>query len=115
MPVICLNFRIFVYTFPIGKNKFVIFLTGFKYYCDMCLAIPGRIKTMLPSDGVIKKAKVVFGNIVKETCLDMVPQAKVGDYVLVHAGVAINLVNKEEARKTFEYLKKIGELDELTP
>jgi hydrogenase expression/formation protein HypC len=81
----------------------------------MCLAIPGRIKTILPSDGVIKKAKVAFGHIVKEACLDMVPQAKVGDYVLVHAGVAINLVNKEEARKTFEYLKHYGGLEDLMP
>ena len=81
----------------------------------MCLAIPGRIKSILPTDGVVTKAKVVFGNIVKEACLDMVPQAKEGDYVLVHAGVAINVVNKEEAKKTFQYLERFGGLDDLIP
>lgn len=81
----------------------------------MCLAVPGRIKTILPPDGIVKKAKVVFGNIVKEACLDMVPEAKVGDYVLVHAGVAINVVNKVEAKKTFKYLERFGGLDDLMP
>ena len=81
----------------------------------MCLAIPGKIKSILPSDGVIKKAKVVFGNVVKVACLDMVPQAKEGDYVLVHAGVAINLVDKEEAKKTFRYLERFGGLEDLVP
>ena len=60
-------------------------------------------------------AKVQFGGIVKEASLEMVPQAKEGDYVLVHVGVAISLVDEEEAKKTFEYLKEAGELDELEP
>lgn len=81
----------------------------------MCLAIPGRIKSIALDKGIVKTAKVVFGNIVKEACLDMVPQAKEGDYVLVHAGVAINLVNREEAQRTFEYLEKYGGLEDLLP
>lgn len=58
-------------------------------------------------------AKVAFGGIIKEASLEMVPQAKEGDYVLVHVGVAISIVDEEEAQKTFSYLQEIGELDEL--
>ncbi|WP_159476593.1 HypC/HybG/HupF family hydrogenase formation chaperone [Dyadobacter sp. 3J3] len=80
----------------------------------MCLAIPGKIKSIeYQYDGLVKMAKVVFGGITKEASLDMVPHAKVGDYVLVHVGVAISIVDEEEAEKTFSYLKEIGELDEL--
>ena len=82
----------------------------------MCLAIPGKIKSIESQmDGLIRMAKVQFGGISKEASLEMVPQAKEGDYVLVHVGVAISVVNEEEAKKTFEYLKEAGELDELEP
>lgn len=82
----------------------------------MCLAIPGKIKSIeTQMDGLIRMAKVQFGGISKEASLEMVPQAKEGDYVLVHVGVAISVVNEEEAQKTFEYLKEAGELDELEP
>lgn len=79
----------------------------------MCLAIPGRIQSIDPTDGTIRRAKVAFGSIVKEAWLDMLPEAAVGDYVLVHVGVAISLVDEEEAMKTFQYLKEIGDLEEL--
>lgn len=79
----------------------------------MCLAIPGRIKKIISQNGSIKKAKIAFGKIIKEAYLDMTPSAKVGDYVLVHAGVAINLINEEEAKRTFKYLERYGGLDEL--
>ncbi len=59
-------------------------------------------------------ARVNFGGIIKEASLDMVPNAQVGDYVLVHVGVAISIVDEEEAEKTFAYLREIGDLDELT-
>ena len=82
----------------------------------MCLAIPGKITSIsFRFDGTVKMAKVQFGGIIKEASLEMVPQAKEGDYVLVHVGVAISLVDEEEAKKTFEYLKEAGELDELEP
>ena len=55
------------------------------------------------------------GGIIKEASLEMVPHAKVGDYVLVHVGVAISVVNEEEANQTFKYLEEIGELDDLDP
>ena len=81
----------------------------------MCLAIPGRIKSITVSEELVRKAKVVFGSIIKDVYLDMTPQAQEGDYVLVHAGVAINLVNEVEALKTFSYLKRYGGLEELLP
>jgi hydrogenase expression/formation protein HypC len=80
----------------------------------MCLAIPGMIKSIAYLyDGAVKMAKVSFGGIIKEASLEMVPAAEVGDYVLVHVGVAISRINEEEANKVFGYLKEAGELDEL--
>ncbi|MEM7575434.1 MAG: HypC/HybG/HupF family hydrogenase formation chaperone [Bacteroidota bacterium] len=80
----------------------------------MCLAIPGKIKSIEHRfEGKVRMAKVQFGGITKEASLEMVPQAKVDDYVLVHVGVAISVVDPIEAAKTFKYLKEIGELDEL--
>ncbi len=80
----------------------------------MCLAIPGKIKSIeLQYGGLVRMAKVQFGGITKEASLDMVPHAKEGDYVLVHVGVAISVVDEEEAAKSFAYLREIGELDEL--
>ena len=80
----------------------------------MCLAIPGKIKNIdLQFGGLVRMAKVQFGGIIKEASLEMVPKAKEGDYVLVHVGVAISIVDEEEAKKTFAYLSEIGELDEL--
>jgi hydrogenase expression/formation protein HypC len=80
----------------------------------MCLAIPGKIKSIsYEYDGLVRMAKVQFGGITKEASLEMVPAAKEGDYVLVHVGVAINIVNEEEAMLTFKYLEEIGEIDEL--
>ena len=64
-------------------------------------------------DGAVKMAKVSFGGIIKEASLELVPAADVGDYVLVHVGVAISIVDEEEAHKVFGYLKEAGEIDEL--
>lgn len=80
----------------------------------MCLAIPGKIiniETM--HNGMVRMAKVSFGGIIKEASLEMLPAAVEGDYVLVHVGVAISKVDEAEAAKSFEYLKEIGEIDEL--
>jgi hydrogenase expression/formation protein HypC len=80
----------------------------------MCLAIPGKINSIeLRGESKVRMGKVSFGGIIKEASLEMVPDAEVGDYVLVHVGVAITIVDEEEAAKTFEYLKEIGELNEL--
>jgi hydrogenase expression/formation protein HypC len=80
----------------------------------MCLAIPGRIKSIdMQYNDTVRMAKISFGGITKEASLEMLPDADVGDYVLIHVGVAISKVNEEEAKKTFEYLEEIGELGEL--
>lgn len=80
----------------------------------MCLAIPGKIVSITTQlDETFRTGKVSFGGIMKEINLCMVPEASVNDYVLVHVGVAISKVDEEEAHKTFEYLKQIGELEEI--
>ncbi len=80
----------------------------------MCLAIPGKIKEItVQMDETFRMAKVSFDGIFKEVNLYMVPEAKIGDYVLVHVGVAIGIVSEEEANTTLNYLKQIGELEEL--
>ena len=80
----------------------------------MCLAIPGKlIELTLDIDPAFRQGKVSFGGISKQVNLSMVPDAKIGDYILVHVGVAIGIVDEEEAKQTMEYLKRMGELDEL--
>ena len=82
----------------------------------MCLAIPGKITAITAQlDETFRIGKVSFGGIQKEINLSMVPDAKVGDYVLVHVGVAISIVDEEEAKTTFEYLERMGEVEELNP
>ncbi|MDD2792173.1 MAG: HypC/HybG/HupF family hydrogenase formation chaperone [Sediminibacterium sp.] len=79
----------------------------------MCLAIPGKILTINALDDTFRTGKVSFGGIQKEVNLCMVPEVQVGDYVLVHVGVAIGKVDEEEAKKVFNYLKDMGEVEEL--
>ncbi|MGG9961355.1 HypC/HybG/HupF family hydrogenase formation chaperone [Ferruginibacter sp. SUN106] len=80
----------------------------------MCLAIPGKILSITNQlDETFRFGKVSFGGITKEVNLCMVPDAKIDDYVLVHVGVAISVVDKEEAHKVFSYLKEMGEVEEL--
>jgi hydrogenase expression/formation protein HypC len=80
----------------------------------MCLAIPGKLLAITAQlDETFRTGKVSFGGIQKEVNLYMVPEAKVGDYVLVHVGVAINVVDEEEAKQTFQFLKDMGEVEEL--
>ena len=80
----------------------------------MCLAIPGKLISVDEQlDEVFRMGKVSFGGITKEVNLAMTPEAQVGDYVLVHVGTAISIVDEDEAKKTFEYIKEIGELSDL--
>lgn len=80
----------------------------------MCLAIPGKIvKISAQLDDTFRLAKVSFGGILKEVNLAMTPQAQVGDYVMVHVGVAISVVDEDEAERTYRYLEQMGELEEL--
>ncbi len=80
----------------------------------MCLAIPGKlIEISAQLDDTFRTGKVSFGGILKEVNLCMLPEAVPGDYVMVHVGVAISKVDEEEANRVFEYLKEMGEVDEL--
>jgi hydrogenase expression/formation protein HypC len=76
----------------------------------MCLAIPGKILSSDMSNGV-RVGRVQFGGITREACLDFVPQAKVGDYVIVHVGFAISVVDREEAERSYELLQSMGVLE----
>ena len=79
----------------------------------MCLAVPGKIESIEEADPIFRMGKVCFGGIVKSVNLACVPDAQTGDYVLVHAGFAINVIDEEEARKTLECLDEIGGMDFL--
>ncbi|MGD0962486.1 MAG: HypC/HybG/HupF family hydrogenase formation chaperone [Candidatus Acidiferrales bacterium] len=73
----------------------------------MCLAIPGKIISSDVTNG-IRVGRVQFGGITRETCLDFVPEASVGDYVIVHVGFAISRVDREEAERSYELLESMG-------
>ena len=77
----------------------------------MCLAVPGLILKIEESEGE-RVARVRFGGIVRETRLDFVPEAQVGDYVLVHVGFALSRLDREEAESTFAALREAGLLEE---
>jgi hydrogenase expression/formation protein HypC len=79
----------------------------------MCLAIPGKIVSIRGEDPLERMGKIDFGGILKDASLAYVPEASVGDYVIVHVGFALSRVDEDEARKIFEYLKEMEELGEL--
>jgi len=79
----------------------------------MCLAVPGQLTRIDGDDPLTRTGKVNFGGIGKDVCLAYVPEAKVGDYVLVHVGFALQTVDEEEAQEVFRYLREMGELAEL--
>lgn len=79
----------------------------------MCLGIPGRVESIVDQSPLTRSAKVSFGGISKEVNMTYVPDAVVGDYVIVHVGFAISRVQEDEAQRIFHYLAQLGELDEL--
>lgn len=79
----------------------------------MCLAIPGKIVSVKGDEPLARVGRVEFGGIVKEVNLSCVPEAGVGDYVIVHVGFAISKVDPDEAEQIFGYLKQMEELAEL--
>jgi hydrogenase expression/formation protein HypC len=79
----------------------------------MCLAIPGKVLQEFEARG-LRMAKVQFGGIVRDAALDYVPEAKVGDYVLVHVGFAISKVDAAEAERTYRLLEEMDQLSELS-
>mgnify|MGYP001817694945 CR=1 FL=1 len=80
----------------------------------MCLSIPGKlIEITSQLDETFRVGKVSCDGVVKKVSLTLVPEAKVNDYVMVHVGAAISVVDEEEAKKTFDILRQLNELDEL--
>ena len=75
----------------------------------MCLGIPGMIIEVFESSGT-KMCKVDFGGVIQEACIETIPQAKIGDYIIVHAGFALSLLSKEEALETIEIFKEMTRL-----
>jgi len=79
----------------------------------MCLAVPGRIVSIEGDDPLLRCGRVDFSGAVKLVNLAFVPEAQVGDYVLVHVGFAISTVDEAEARLVFQYLKEMGDLADI--
>lgn len=77
----------------------------------MCLAIPGKLIDIYQKEN-LRMAKIDFGGIAKEICLEYTPEAKVGDYALVHVGFAISLMDEEEAQETLRLLQEIADIGE---
>ncbi len=75
----------------------------------MCLAVPGRILSIEGTDELLRSARVDFGGVIKQVNLAGVPEARVGDYVLVHVGFAISIIDETQAREVFEYLRRLDE------
>jgi hydrogenase expression/formation protein HypC len=79
----------------------------------MCLGVPGQILSISGDDPLTRMGKVQFGGITKAVSLAYVPEAQVGQYVIVHVGFAISLVDEHEAARVFDYLREMDELREL--
>ena len=78
----------------------------------MCLGIPGKVLDTYDANG-LRMGKVQFGGVMREACLAYVPEASLGDYVVVHVGFAISRVDEEEALRTYRLLEEMGQLAEL--
>ncbi len=79
----------------------------------MCLAVPGKITSIEGEQPLLRTGKIDFGGVLKEASLAYVPEAKVGDYVIVHVGFAISRLDEQEATQVFEYLRQMGDLSGL--
>jgi hydrogenase expression/formation protein HypC len=81
----------------------------------MCLGIPGKIIEIYENSG-LQMGKIDFGGVVREACLQYVPEAKIGDYTLIHVGFALNIISEEDAMETLEILRSISDLgQEFSP
>ncbi len=79
----------------------------------MCLGVPGQVVEIWRNDLGLVFGRVRFGGIVKEVNLSYTPDVQVGDYVVVHVGFAISRINEEEARRVFDFLRRMGDLEGL--
>jgi hydrogenase expression/formation protein HypC len=76
----------------------------------MCLAVPGKILDIYETNGLLM-GKIDFGGVTREACLTFVPEAKVGDYTIIHVGFALNLIDEKEALETLALLDEISKQD----
>jgi hydrogenase expression/formation protein HypC len=76
----------------------------------MCLGVPGKIVEIYTKDN-LRMGRIDFGGVIREACLEYVPETEVGDYVVVHVGFAISRLSEEEAMETLELLREIGEFN----
>jgi hydrogenase expression/formation protein HypC len=79
----------------------------------MCLAVPGKVLSIAGDEPLMRTGQVSFGGIVKEVNLAYTPEARIGDYVIVHVGFAISTLDESEAHQVFDYLQQMGELGEI--
>lgn len=77
----------------------------------MCLGVPAKIEEIYQKDG-LKMARVDFGGVSREVCLDYVPEARVGEYCIIHVGFAISLLSEAEAQETLTLLNQIADLED---
>jgi len=77
----------------------------------MCLAVPGKVLEIDPNSSP-KMGKVSFGGVKKDICLELVPEVRIGDYVIVHVGFALNTVDEREAEETLKLLEQMGDVPE---
>lgn len=77
----------------------------------MCLGVPGKIIEIY-TVGALKMAKVDFGGVLREACIEAIPDAKVGDYTIIHAGFALNQLSEEEAKMTLDALAELASMVE---
>ncbi len=77
----------------------------------MCLGVPGKIVERYEKSG-LQMAKVDFGGVFREACLNYVPEARVGEYCIIHVGFAISLLSESDAMETLDLLRQIGSFDE---
>jgi hydrogenase expression/formation protein HypC len=76
----------------------------------MCLAVPGKITEIYQANDLLM-GKIDFGGVVREACLAYVPEAKIGDYTIIHVGFALNLIDEKEALETIALLEEISNQD----
>ncbi|MGB5106982.1 MAG: HypC/HybG/HupF family hydrogenase formation chaperone [Candidatus Zixiibacteriota bacterium] len=77
----------------------------------MCLAVPGKVISIAGDEPIMRTGRVDFGGVIREVNLCYVPEVKLGDYVVVHVGFALSVVDEVEAAKIFEYLREIGAME----
>lgn len=76
----------------------------------MCLGVPGKIVEIYESAG-ISMGKIDFGGVTREVCLAYVPEAKLGDYAMIHVGFALNLMSEAEANESLDLLRQLTEVE----